>query len=205
MSSPLLLRDTRAASAAEFAIVLPLLILLIFGIIDAGRYAWEYNRAEKAAQVGVRVAVVTDVVPHALAETEFVGTVNCDPNGDGVYDTCTQGDIIKNPNAIPEITCTSTTCSPAAYATETAGAMARIIARMQNIKPDIAASNVELHYTGSGLGFAGDPNGMQISPIVTVRLTDLQFRPIALLALTSFPFSVQASLTAEDEAGAQSN
>ena len=55
-----LLRDRSAASAAEFALVLPLLLLFLFGIIDAGRFMWEYNRAEKATQVGARVAVVTD-------------------------------------------------------------------------------------------------------------------------------------------------
>ena len=42
--------------------MLPLLILFLFGIIDAGRFLWEINRAEKATQVGARLAVVTDVV-----------------------------------------------------------------------------------------------------------------------------------------------
>ena len=39
----------RAASAAEFAMVLPLLIILLFGIIDAGRYKWSVNRAESSS------------------------------------------------------------------------------------------------------------------------------------------------------------
>ena len=30
------------------------------------------------------------------------------------------------------------------------------------MKPDITAANVRIDYSGSGLGFAGDPNGMEI-------------------------------------------
>ena len=57
-----LLRRNGGASAAEFALVLPLLLLLLFGVIDAGRFMWEYNRAEKATQMGVRFAATTDPV-----------------------------------------------------------------------------------------------------------------------------------------------
>ena len=38
-----LFRDRAAASAAEFALVLPLLMVFLFGIIDAGRFMWDYN------------------------------------------------------------------------------------------------------------------------------------------------------------------
>ena len=69
----LLIRDRRGASAAEFALVLPLLILLLFGIIDAGRFMWEINRAEKATQVGARMAVVTDPVSRGLVNHSYVG------------------------------------------------------------------------------------------------------------------------------------
>ena len=52
------------------------------------------------------------------------------------------------------------------------------------MKPDITAANVRIDYSGSGLGFAGDPNGMEIAPLVTVRLTGMQFVP-----LTGFMFA----------------
>jgi len=61
-----LVRETRGGSAAEFALVLPLLLIFLFGIIDVGRLMWTWNRAEKATQMGVRYAVVTDPVPEGL-------------------------------------------------------------------------------------------------------------------------------------------
>jgi hypothetical protein len=77
---------------------------------------------------------------------------------------------------------------------------------MRAMKPDIQAANVQLEYRGSGLGFAGDPNGMEIAPLVTVKLTGLQFRPItSLLQLTFTMPDFRTTLTAEDASGSQSN
>ena len=42
----------------EFALVLPILLLLIFGIIDAGRLIYTYNTVSNAARNGARVAIV---------------------------------------------------------------------------------------------------------------------------------------------------
>ena len=63
------LHDRRAAGAAEFALILPLFMLILLGTLDAGRYAWEFNRAAKATQVGARWTVVTDLVPGGDAAT----------------------------------------------------------------------------------------------------------------------------------------
>lgn len=205
MTPTLLLRDRRGASAAEFALVLPLLLLLLFGIIDAGRFAWEFNKAEKATQVGARVAVVTNSVPSGLVGEAYVGkTVG------GV--TLTQGDVIPA-GALGEIKCTRALCTcvtapcPTTLGTiDTTNFDTVLLPRMQYMKPGITAANVELHYTGSGLGFAGDPNGMEIAPIVTVKLTGVQFKPITslLFATINMP-DFRTSLTAEDSSGSQSN
>ena len=57
------LRDGRGASAAEFALVLPLFLLFLLGTVDAGRYIWTVNEAEKATQIGARWAVATQLIP----------------------------------------------------------------------------------------------------------------------------------------------
>lgn len=205
-----LVRYNHGATAAEFALVLPLLLLLMLGIIDTGRFAWEYNRAEKATQVGARVAVVTDAIPAGLATASYVGVLGL-----------TQGDIIPA-SALGIISCKSTSgavacgCAPPdgappcpSLGTANSTAFNRIVTRMQYMKPDILASNVLIEYRGSGLGFAGDPNGMEVAPIVTVRLTGLQFKSSASplfggqLGIPMPDF--RTSLTAEDESGSQSN
>src|SRR3569833_1308340 len=61
--------DRAGSSAAEFALVLPLLLIFLLGIVDAGRWLWTLNRAEKAAQMGARFAVDADPVTSAVSSS----------------------------------------------------------------------------------------------------------------------------------------
>lgn len=208
MSRRALLRDDAGASAAEFALVLPLLLILLFVIIDGGRFLWESNRAEKATQAGARFAIVTDPVPGGLATADYVGVGGL-----------TQGDNIPA-SAFGKVSCSwmsgaNPVCCDAAapcttpypaLGTINAAAFSGVVARMRGMKPDIQRSNVVISYEGSGLGYAGDPNGMDLSPLVTVELTGLAFRPITALLQLSFTMpDFRTTLTGEDASGAQSN
>ena len=198
-----ILRDRRAAGAAEFALVLPLLIFFLLGILDAGRYMWEVNKAEKATQAGARVAIVTNVLSSGLGTQSYVGVGGL-----------TQGDVIPA-SALGKMTCRSSGCcidagdctgTYPAVGTFDATNFNRIVERMEFMKPGIAANNVTVTYRGAGLGFAGDPNGMEIAPLVTVELTGLQFRPLVLFNAVAVNFpAVRTTLTAEDSSGSQSN
>lgn len=196
--------DRSGAGAAEFALVLPLLILMLFGIFDGGRYLWEVNKAEKATQVGARVAIVTDVLDAGLANEGYV-----DQEFGGV--TLTQGDRIPA-SALGELQCNDTGCSCIAGDCPTVEVPVdyddrfnRIVERMQYMKPDIDASDVTITYRGSGLGFAGDPNGMEIAPLVTVELAST-FSPLVLFGSTDIDLpTFRTTLTAEDSVGVQSN
>lgn len=53
-----LTKDNRGASAVEFALVLPLLVLLVFGIIEFGRIYNTYLAVTHAAREGARIASV---------------------------------------------------------------------------------------------------------------------------------------------------
>lgn len=207
MMRPSLLRDDSGAGAAEFALVLPLLLLFIFGIIDGGRFMWAYNQAEKATQAGTRTAIVTQIIPQGLQEFKYVGQTV----GGVAY---TQGDPLQA-SALGEARCERTggtltcTCAvafcPSLGAANTAGFNA-IVARMQSIYPPITADNVVVEYHGSGVGYAGDPSGMDISPLVTVRLKDLFFQPVTTLLFVQLPMpNFGATLTSEDASGSYSN
>ena len=197
------LRDCHGSTAAEFALVLPLLLVMLFGIIDAGRLLWTVNRAEKATQMGARFAVVANPVAPGLATADYLGV-----------DGLTQGDVIPA-SELGVVSCDRTACCTQAapcttpypsLGTYDSTAFSDIVTRMHAIDPTIAESNVIVSYSGSGLGYAGDPNGPQISPLVTVQLTGLKFQPITSLMLASFTLpDFRTTLTAEDLSGTQSN
>jgi hypothetical protein len=72
---------------------------------------------------------------------------------------------------------------------------------------EIQGSNVTIEYSSSGLGYAGNPNGPDLAPIVTVRLSGMTFTPLAC-ELVGCSFTMPAfvsSLTFEDGVGAESN
>jgi Flp pilus assembly pilin Flp len=206
MTLPALLRrfarDIRGAGAAEFALLLPLSVLFLVGLLDAGRLFYDINRGEKATQIGARWAVVTNPISPQLTSTNYVGQVV-----GGV--TLSQGDRIPA-GALGLLTCNaaSCTCTTApcpSNLTRNAVPFDALLARMQQIMPQIGAANLIVEYRGSGLGYAGDPNGMDISPLVTVRIAGLTYSPLLLfggdVALPDFSYT----LTMEDGTGASSN
>ena len=204
-----LFKHDGGASAVEFALVLPLFLFMMLGMIDVGRWLWTYNRAEKATQMGVRQAVVT-----AGASGQF------DPKNNiftGVYSSylgtggLTQGDVIPT-SAFGKITCDQSSCTCAttpcpSTLTRNATEFTDIVTRMQQFMPSITAANVKIEYSTSGLGYVGNPSGADLAPLVTVRLQNLAFTPTLCVFFgcsLGMP-ELHSSLTFEDGRGRQSN
>ncbi len=191
-----------AATAAEFALVLPLLLLFIFGIIDAGRLMWTWNQAEKATQMGARMAVVTNMVPGGLATKNYgldlgqgasippsvFGEAYCEKTSGAVFCGC-------RTQPCPTLSPFDTFAFDA------------IVNRMQNFLPQLEPENVVIDYSNSGLGYSGDPNGSDVAPIVTVRIRDVMFQPVTLVLFgTSMKMpEFRTGLTLEDGSGNLSN
>lgn len=202
-----------AATAAEFALVLPAALIFFFGIIDTGRYMWDVNQIEKAVQVGARVAVATDAIEGGLDDADFSGAC-------GGLEV---GDMISCTDAMTPITCTATSCSApggcAPFSCDSdnyrAESFNRILTRVQRIAPFVSPQNLSVTYSAAGIGYYGDPscfgarkNGdcdtgelPDIAPLTTVTITSPQFRPsLAPFASLTLP-SRSYSLTLEDGRG----
>ena len=200
-----LILDRRASSAAEFALVLPLLLIFLLGIIDVGRLMWTWNMAEKATQAGVRYAVVTSVVSSGLFDYRFtvdggVGQGNAVPTAVFDHLICTEGNDCSD--------CVGSACDEIEPSLDS-DAFTGLIDRMHMMYPQISAGSVEVEYQNIGLGYAGDPNGSDVSPLITVRIRpdSLSFRPI-LFSLFGGTISLprfSAALTMEDGQGTVAN
>lgn len=193
-------RDSRASSAAEFALVLPLLLIFLLGMVDVGRLMWTWNRAEMATQMGVRLAVATDPVATGITNYSFATGASAIPQGASI-----------GTSYFSSMTCDSSTCNPASdpcvgsacgslVTPYNSASFTNILRQMRYFLPELGSGNVVVKYNNSGIGYSGDPNGPDISPLVTVQIRNLSFQPISLMlfkASISLP-SFSATLTLED-------
>ena len=201
LSPGTLIRDHTAATAAEFALVLPVLLLFLLGMIDVGRYMWSINQLEKATQIGARMAVVTDMVASDLGSYNFGLSL-----GQGAKIPTTAFGSMHCDKSTGAVTCTcDTNCSGIGTAAD-ADAFNRIASRMMAIAPSLSDKNIVITYTNSGLGYAGDPNGPDVSPIVKVSTDNkVAFSPLVLFGASTTLPTESASLTLEDASGSTSN
>jgi Flp pilus assembly protein TadG len=97
----------RGQAMAEFAIVLPIFLLLMFGIIDGGRAVYANNALSQAAREGARwgsvqgrsetatdrLGIADETIARITAVPSPEASVTCERNG-GTTATCGAGDIL---------------------------------------------------------------------------------------------------------------
>lgn len=75
--------DHRGQALVEFALAIPIVLLLMLGTLDLGRAIFAYNSISNAARSGVRVAIVnqdqTAVEAEALNEAVGLAPVTVEP------------------------------------------------------------------------------------------------------------------------------
>lgn len=69
-----LLKKSRGASAVEFAIILPLLVLLVFGIVELSLALYDQAMITNASREAARVGIVYRIP--AVTDAEITGVVN---------------------------------------------------------------------------------------------------------------------------------
>ena len=135
-------RQRRAGqSLVEFALVLPIFLLLLFGLIDIGRYVYTANALNQAAREGARYGSVAG------------GTTGCSGGRESCVRQQTLGRLAGVPGATVTVACQRSTAgswsSPAASSCRTNDLLAVTVdADFQVLTPVIGQLVGPRHLTG---------------------------------------------------------
>jgi Flp pilus assembly pilin Flp len=204
--------DKSGAAAIEFAFVAIGLVLFTLAIIDVGFALFWFNRAEKATQLGVRVASVSNPVTDFLSTYSGAGPglgaagEGCeDPNTGTLAPFCDHDDIICSAPAgtIASLACLDESNNPIGISSS--AAFSKIFVEMRTLYPQLSSANLQVEYRPSLAGFAarpGNDGGFNLVPQVTVRIVNLTYNWVALGSLLGLPDLdlpvISASLIGED-------
>lgn len=165
-------RREDGATLVEFALVVPLFLLLAFGLLDFGRLGFSYVMAQKATERAVREVVVRTPVCTGLPEFNTRGGTSTALDEIRYGASCQSNSLLcADPGTV---TCT---------AADGSATGSEIFVQIQTLLPTNALPQ-NLHFTyafDENLGFLGGP----YTPLVTVELRDLDFEfvtPIGALA-----------------------
>jgi Flp pilus assembly protein TadG len=124
-------RDRRGTAAVEFALILPLLLLVTIGSLEIGLIMFDYHKVSEATRRGLRTALIEDVIID-LADLDAT-PITCTGPGNV---SCSAGSI------------------------DSSASFDAIVLSMQEIVPRIAAENVIVTYADSGLDISGNGDTM---------------------------------------------
>jgi Flp pilus assembly pilin Flp len=183
--------DEGGAVMIEMTLVIVLLLTLVLGFVDFGHAFYQWNAANKAVQVGARLAsisapvvVSTIISDAATTDTTKVG-VQMQP-GDYAF-TCIDG-ACSNGGGY----------NAAAFALILDGDLTR--SGMRDFFPGLEAEEVQIEYIATGLGFWTRPGGAV--PTIRVSIVGHPFQFFFLGGLLSFANitmpSMISTVTGED-------
>jgi Flp pilus assembly protein TadG len=199
--------ENDGAVFAEFAILLPLIVVIVCGSIDFLYAFYQWNAAAKAVEVGARIAAVSDPVATDL---------------NNLSNQAVMSGLLPGSAISPfSITCSENSCICVGACVGQAGnsfnsaAMNRIVfgrgsetcgdaksyytTGMCDVLPSIATDNVVIVYSQTGLGYAGRPGGP--IPTITVSLQNMHFQFFFMSSLFGVQIAMPAmttTITAED-------
>ena len=173
-----LARDEDGGPLVEVAILLPILILFLFGGVDFMNALYQWNAAAKAVEIGARIAAVSDPIASGLTSIADNALSSGLASGSPMPDFTVECD-----GGAAACSCTSGACDGmGAYSAEAMGFIvygragnsnctppaSQYFAGMCNLHPAIAPQYVTVVYKQTGLGYAGRSLGPV--PTITVSL-----------------------------------
>lgn len=192
-------KDERGAAMVEAAIAMTLFLTLTLGFVDFGYAFYQWNAANKAVQMGARMAAISTPAVNGLATATDTPPVGSDvgapvgPNGFSSYNCLGAGTPLCNDNfsRIFRGDTVGTGC-PARTGTQRPG--------MCHFFPRLQPQNVRITYAATGLGYWTRPGGPV--PTITVSLEGLTFQFFFLGGLLGFDDitipSMRSTVTGED-------
>jgi len=177
-------RNTSGTTLVELAIVMPLLLLLIFGVLEFGRLFWITGVTQKATAIAVRLAAVRPPVCPNVPDVISAVSVSAGGTAPRFGTVCRTGGVCAD---LGEQVCALNLGT--ATGQEIWGRVAALM------PPGSTAANIRLRYSfDERIGFVGGP----YSPVVTVELINLEFQFISplgqLAALAASDATIAASL-----------
>jgi TadE-like protein len=206
-----LARDEDGGPLVEVAVILPVLILFLFGGIDFMNALYQWNAAAKAVEIGARIAAVSDPIASDLT------SIADDALSSGLASGSPMPEFtVRCDGGTAACACTSGACDGmGSYSAEAMGLMvygragdgnctppaSQYFVGMCNLHPSIAPQYVTVVYKQTGLGYAGRSLGPV--PTITVLLnaptskTKLPFKFIFLPFATINIPQVTTTITGE--------
>lgn len=157
-------RSDHGALTVEFVVVFLGFAAVFFFVIEVITYMFFMQTLEKAAQMGVRAAVVSNPVVNAPgAETPIPFRNSRESINVTFGEHCSVASTCINFGAHE--------CGRGAAACADAAGFNRIFAHMNSIAGQLQPENVSIRYEYIGLGFAGGP----VAPLVTVTVEGVPY------------------------------
>jgi Flp pilus assembly protein TadG len=170
-------RSHDGSATVEFVVIFMAFIAIVWFVMEVTLYLFFMASLEKAAQAGVRAAVVSPPiaggVPSEIAKK----------NGDEYIYGYKCSHVSSPCEAFAPVTCNVSTCQAAPFA--------RIVAHMRGFNGRIQPENVTVTYSDAGIGFAGGP----LAPMVTVTVSNVPFQTGILALLLQDPDTLEAVAT----------
>lgn len=199
-------RSEDGATMVEMAIAVTLLLALTLGFVDFGNALYQWNAANKAVQIGARLASISDPVAASLSTAAPTATPGA-PVVAGAYGpfvcsyaagvgSCTNGGNF-NANNFSRIfrgdtAVTNDDACPTPTGTQRTG--------MCHFFPYLTRANVVVTYSATGLGYQTRQSGPV--PTITVSLQNVNFQFFFLSGLMGFANiampSMLSTVTGED-------